>query len=279
MQRKILFSIILTIIVIVAASVAVSALLISEYSGDTNPAIQGIPKAAIIDQLNTDIPNESFHNQTIEYFQASGYEVDVFTTNDITVNFYKNLPKMNYNFIVIRTFGVSEKSNESISLFTGEKYQEDKYVSEQLFGQVKKASPTGELIGSKTTDNSTVWFTLNNTGFLGTPLSLKEYFVITPKFVKDSMIGKFPETVFILAGSSTLENDSMAKSLIDRGATTVIGWDDKVTNSEGDKMILELLEKVLIDNVKVRQAVDMIGDELNSQDRYYNGTLKYYPLN
>ena len=77
----------LIIIVLVAMTVTVSALLTPNNLGDSNPAIQGIPKAAIIDQLNTDIPNESFHNQTIEYFQASGYEVDVFTTGDITVNF------------------------------------------------------------------------------------------------------------------------------------------------------------------------------------------------
>ena len=48
-----------------------------------------IKKAVIIDQLDRDLPNKSFQNQTMEYFTKAGYEVDLYTYDDITIDFYK----------------------------------------------------------------------------------------------------------------------------------------------------------------------------------------------
>jgi len=45
--------------------------------------------------------------------EKAGYQVDVFTTKDITVDFFKNLPQMNYEFVVIRTHGVADFGNEN----------------------------------------------------------------------------------------------------------------------------------------------------------------------
>jgi len=80
--------------------------------------------AAIIDQLHDSIPNESFQQKAQQHLENAGYDVDIYTTQDITVDFYKKLPSMNYKFIYIRThsLGVQELQNSTF-LFTGEKYR------------------------------------------------------------------------------------------------------------------------------------------------------------
>ena len=286
MRKSLKKSISTRLIVIISVIIIGIGALISIFPYNSEVALidnQEIPKAAIIDQLYSDIPNEDFHEKAIEYLEGAGYRVDIFTTNNVTVNLYKNLPEKNYKIVVIRSYGVSEKENDSVSIFTGEKYQEDKYVTEQLFGQLKKGKPLRELVGISAQNNSTVFWSINSSEFFGTAtkngtkLAAHEYFVITPKFVKDSMNGRFQETIFLLAGSYTLENDSMAKSLVDRGASIVLGWDNEITNFDGDKIMLGLLEKILKENVKVKNAIEQIEQEFNSQDRFKNTTLKYYP--
>jgi len=51
-----------------------------------------IKKAVIIDQLYQDFPNESFQQNATKLLTDGGYEVDLFTTADITIDFYKELP-------------------------------------------------------------------------------------------------------------------------------------------------------------------------------------------
>jgi len=66
----------------------------------------GIPRAAIIDQLHNDKPNEEFQNKSIELLSNAGYKVDLYTTDEITIDFYKQLPSMNYEYILIRSHAV-----------------------------------------------------------------------------------------------------------------------------------------------------------------------------
>ncbi len=110
----------------------------------SSPDKQPRQLAAIIDQIHDSIPNKSFQQKALEYLENAGYDVDVYTTEDITVDFYKKLPSMNYKFIYIRTHSLEEvaKSQNSTFLFTGEKYKVNKYIQEQLFNQVG----TGVLI-------------------------------------------------------------------------------------------------------------------------------------
>ena len=94
----------------------------------------GVDKAAIVDQLHKDIPNLQFQNKTQALLEDAGYQVDLFTTEDITVDFYKKLPTMNYKFIVFRTHSIEAGTVEtSASLLTGEVYNIESHVKEQLF--------------------------------------------------------------------------------------------------------------------------------------------------
>jgi len=62
-------------------------------------------RAAIIDQVHNDLPNFKLQADAQRMLEDAGYEVDLYTTDEITVDFYKNLPSMNYHFILIRSHG------------------------------------------------------------------------------------------------------------------------------------------------------------------------------
>jgi len=202
------------------------------------------------------------------YLETAGYEVDIFTTKDITVDFYKKLPQMNYQYIVIRTHGTEDKANNDVVLFTGEKYNEEQYISEQLFGQVKKATPLLEIAYSSSGD-LTDWVIVNDTyKYQKTSISTQEtaeneYFAISPQLVKDSMNGKFDDTTFVLGGCKTMTNPSFAASLINRGASTVVGWDDTVANIDNDRAILLFLKYHLIEQYDMATILDMIYTNVN----------------
>ena len=220
----------------------------------------GPPKAVIIDQLYDDFPNKMFHTKATEYLQKAGYTVDIVTKKDVTVDFYKDLPKMNYKYVVIRTHGA--QNSDDVVLFTGEKYSEEQYIQEQLFGQVKKATPLLERVFPVTVDASSEWIVVNDTfRYLMQPakrvdVAKNEYFAISANLISHGMKGKFDDTVFVLGGCNTLSNPSLAKSLTERGASMVLGWDEEVGSQNNDNAILFFLEKTLIDNIEVDQVLN-----------------------
>ncbi len=101
-----------------------------------------IRKAAIIDQLDRDLPNPHYQNKTMSYFIQAGYDVDLYTTEDITVDFYNELPSMDYEFIVFRTHSLAiYGKNLSEWIFSGEKYSNKVHISETLSGQLSPGVP------------------------------------------------------------------------------------------------------------------------------------------
>jgi len=139
-QKNFFVTVVLIIIAGAAITSIVSIGMLSDNESKTSN-YNGTPKAAILDQLSEDIPNEFFREKASEYLNASGYEVDIFSTKDITVDFFKELPSMNYQFVIIRTHGVLDAIEKTPMLFTGEKYTEEEYITEQLLGHVKKSHP------------------------------------------------------------------------------------------------------------------------------------------
>jgi len=115
-NQKIWKTVFLSILVVVTL-VIISINLELEFIQIENLSYDGIPRAAIIDQLHNDKPNKDYQQNVTEYLQTAGYQVDLYTTNDITVDFYKKLPSMNYKFIVFRTHSLGNGTiEESASL-------------------------------------------------------------------------------------------------------------------------------------------------------------------
>jgi len=273
MKEKIPKSKILALASIVAVTFVVSMLLIQ--NGDAEiVAYDGPPKAAIIDQLYDEMPNEYFQREATNYLEAAGYEVDIFTTKDVTLGLYKTLPEKNYKIVVVRTHGVTDSENGKSLLFLGERYSEDKYITEQLLGNVEKATPFLELAFAQN-DESSEWVIVNDTyRYMKTPAKVTatnsgEYFVIGPKFVNDVMSGEFSDTVFLLGGCKTLFNSSMAESLIERGASSVLGWDETVGNRDNDAILLYVLEKLLVDNVEPKEIPEMVSEKITFEKMPY----------
>ncbi|MGH7884074.1 MAG: hypothetical protein ACRENO_00105 [Thermodesulfobacteriota bacterium] len=220
------------------------------------------PLAAVIDQLNETIPNQDFNEKAQQYLELAGYQVDFYTTKDITIDFYKNLPSMDYKYILIRTHSLEEpKYDNATFLFTGEKYDVNKYFLEQISGQLGKGAPIyGEQreIIEKSNEN----------------LEDRMYFLVGTKFVDELMVGKFSDSVILIGGCESLRNRDLAKSLILRGASDVIGWDRTVGASENDKILLEFLERTLVDKKKIDDVVIQLNDEF-SQDLMFSSKLRH----
>jgi len=276
------------IIVLVAAVVAFSLITTTAMQENFHQNASysyGIPRAAIIDQLYDDIPNEQFQTKATEYLETAGYEVDLFTTKELTVDFYKKLPSMNYELIVFRTHAIGNDGpdytqKEPVSLFTGEKYRDDKYIQEQLLGQIGKGAPYMSSIMEVSADLSE----LNNSNNTRVEIDVtpssnivddsNPYFLVGSKYVDEVMEGRFPNSVLVLGGCSTLSNPSLAKSLINRGASSVIGWDNLVGSVTNDVTILAFLENYLINDMEIEDAVESIMK--NNDKTKYGTTLSYY---
>jgi len=229
------------------------------FTSTSSPDKQPRQLAAIIDQLHDSIPNKSFQQKALEYLENAGYDVDVYTTEDITVDFYKKLPSMNYKFIYIRTHSLGvEKLQNSTFLFTGEKYDIDKHGLEQLFGHVRKGIPIiDDELPSEMIKNATM-------------LSDLSYFTIGSKFVNELMVGKFPQTVIIIGGCQSTRNYDLAYSLLSRGASKVVGWDSTITSLENDRVMLALLEEILIDKTGFYDAIPSVMQEFGSDLQFFS---------
>lgn len=247
-----------------------------------NYSYNGVPRAAILDQLYSDIPNEEFQKKAIKYLQEAGYEVELFTTEQLTVDFYKKLPKMNYEFIVVRSHAIGSDGpnyfeKEPVSIFTGEKYADDKYIQEQLFGQLGKGAPYMSSQVEASVDLSGLSETTPVEVSLGLRLldTTNPYFLVGSKYVDDLMEGSFPNSVIVLGGCSTLSNPSLAKSLVNRGASSVVGWDRLIGSTKNDQVVLAFLESVLVNDMQVDDAVQFVNNKFNL-DSESNPTFAYY---
>jgi len=229
----------------------------------TSPQKQPRQSAAIIDQIHDSIPNEFFQQKAQQYLEKAGYDVDIYTTEDITVDFYKKLPSMNYKFIYIRThsLGVIELEGSTF-LFTGEKFDINEHILEQLTEQVRVGIPIYDPI--------LLAEMIKNDPFI----SDKMYFTIGSKLVDELMIGEFPQTVIVIGGCESVRNLDLATSLIHRGASSVIGWDRTINALENDKAILLLFEEILINKIGMYDAISSVMQEFGS-DLEYSSKLNH----
>ena len=275
-----------TKVVVIASAVSIAAFvsfLLIQTDINAENKEYGVPKAAVIDQLQIDIPNEYFDKKATEFLKTAGYKVDLYTTENVTIDFYRKLPSMNYKFIVVRSHALAKETDDkSVMLFSGERYTTDKYIQEQLFGQITRGTPLLEEEFLARLGN----FTHFEAGDSGTLLNItmpakrierahNEFFLITPKLVNELMVGKFPRSVVVLGGCSTLSNPSMAESMIGRGASSIIGWNDFVGSADNDRIILNVLEEILINKMEPKAAVNLVMNNYHHNPKY-PGILEYY---
>ncbi|MEM3731348.1 MAG: hypothetical protein QW667_03410 [Candidatus Bathyarchaeia archaeon] len=213
------------------------------------------PKVAIVDHLSISQPNPNF-SQTIQtIISATGLPVDYYPGEEVTVDFYRNLPMHNYKIIIFRVHSTGECTVEGIPpyvvFFTSEEYSNIKHVQEQL-------------------DMRLVYVNFPENMPPG-------YFGITPLFIKNSINGRFNDTIIIAMGCDSLKYTTMAEAFIEKGAKVYIGWNGPVMASHTDKAITLLLQKLIVEKQTISGAVESTMEEVGP-DPVNESILTFYPM-
>ena len=259
-------SIILRFVVPAVFVAAAVALLVTFWTGREAEAPE--LRAAIVDQLGLNEPNPEFVQTATSVLEQAGYTVDYYPPEQVTVDFYRQLPKQNYLLIIFRVH-IARFDEQSLTmedpvrrqaildafasgafLFTSEQYDKTKYPEDReklrLF-QVRNLSGSGDT----------------------------RYFGITPRFIQ-SMAGSFDKTVIVLMGCDGLLFDGTAQAFVDKGAGAVVGWNSLVSAPHTDKATQTLLQKLISERLSLGEAVKRTMSEVGSEPGY-NNTLKVYP--
>lgn len=202
-------------------------------------------KAAIVDHLSLTMPNQTFVETATNILKQAGFTVDYYKGEEVTVEFYRNLPTHGYSLIILRVHSTP------LSLFTSEPYNKNKYVWEQLTDQLTRAK----------------YFQEDEDAFFG----------ITAQFVRSSMKGRFNNSTIIMMGCLGLTFSDTAEAFIGRGAKTYVSWNNFVLASHTDLATTRLLQHLITEQQTVKQAVDDTMIEVGP-DPIYNSQLLYYPL-
>jgi hypothetical protein len=209
--------------------------------------------AAIVDQLSLTQPNPAFVETATELLEQAGYTVDYYPGEQVTVDFYRDLPTRGYGLFILRNHSslvsVGVRLIDSIGLYTSEPYSESKHRDEQMASRLLVA-----------------WY------HEGGP----EYFAIAPLFVRSSMRGNFNDATVILMGCDGLGSDMLAEAFVARGARAFVSWSGLVSGPHTDAATERLLQHLLIDGLALQEAVTQTMAEVGP-DPEYDSVLRLYP--
>jgi hypothetical protein len=254
-RRKLIY------VILIIASVFTCFFVLNSFSRSP----EGFPyKAAIIDHLSLrpETTNQTFVQATTTILETAGFTVKYYEAEKVTVDFYRGLPSLGYGLIVLRVHSAANRSisepetetNKIVVLFTSEPYSKTKYISEQNTEQLAQV------------------------GFYPYHEGDPTYFGIAPKFVRNSMKGKFQNTIIIMMGCDGMGDPEMemAKAFIDKGAKVYIGWDKSVETAHTDIATTYLLQCLVAKNQTIKYAVNETNSEVKP-DPTYGSVLDYYP--
>jgi len=248
--------ILLVSVVLLSVSLAAGLLLSGLVTGDSS----GPKTAVIVDQLRLTFPNPAFAETATDMLEEAGYAVDYYSGEAVTVDLYRDLPKHDYELIILRVHSgivrqVDPRSEERtvmeyVGLFTGEPYSDATYGGREGAGR----------IGLAVARDYQGW----------------QYFGVTPYFIEFTMEGRFDKATIILMGCDGLRSDRTAESFVERGAETFVSWDGKVSASHTDAATERLLQHLLTDELTIQEAVTETMAEVGP-DPSYGSALLVYP--
>lgn len=243
------------IVTFFAAIILVSGFLIFSYLNPLSNQTIGPThlKAAIVDHLSLTVPNQTFIQSTTSILEAANYTVEYYRGEEVTVNFYKNLPTHGYDIIILRVHSALQSYEEvsPVLLFTSEPYSKFDYLLQPPGVEVVAYSP--EEVEK---------------GIL--------YYGIKPSFVQNTMNGMFNNSTIIMMGCDGLRYQTMAEAFIQKGAKVYIGWSRGVLASHTDSATTNLLEHLITEKRTTQRAVTETMNEVGP-DPKDNSILLYYP--
>ncbi len=195
--------------------------------------------AALVDELSATVPDLRFLENVNDTLARTGYHLHYYGPSAVTVGFFRILPSIGYDLVIIRAH-----SGDG-TIYTSEPYSKSSYVYEQLTDQIVPAQ-----------------------------LDRAVYFAITEKFVESSMHGKFNNALIVTMGCSGLASTGMAQAFLERGAKSYVGWDRAVSPRQTDTEI-DLLVRSLAQGVTVKEAVGLAQARF-AGDSSFQSRLAYY---
>jgi len=221
------------------------------------------PDVAIVDHLSffPEQRNPTFVDTCKTILEEEGLTWAYHKGEEVTVNFYRNLPSWGTRIIILRVHSAIMRTETGIisilGLFTSERYSDEaakKYREDVLDDRLVKA-----------------FFTEG----------AEEYFGIVPKFVEESMKGEFKNTVIVMMGCEGLGYEEltytdMAEAFIKKGAKVYISWDGSISLDHTDQATVQLLQSLILRKRTIDGAVTETM-EIVGKDPTYNSTLRYYP--
>jgi len=210
-------------------------------------------RAVIVDQLSSMQENETFITNVTKELEDYGFEVDLYQGDEITVDFYRQLPTHGYELIIFRAHSGLLAEDEEIKvrtvLFTNEVYRWFRHYEEQMDDRLVMAS-VGE----------------------GHPM----VFGIPPKFITESMNAKFDDTVVIMMGCSGLFLEDLAEAFVAKDASIYIAWNGTVELYYVDEATPYLMRQLCSGNLTIKEVLDITMDVIGPDPEHGAG-LKYYP--
>jgi hypothetical protein len=209
-------------------------------------------RAAIVDHLSLHQPNPNFNQTASAILEEAGFTVDYYPGEEVTVNFFRDLPKHDYGLLILRVHsGIGVVETDWVCLFTSEPYTRTKYVDEQLAGRIMAAC-------------------------FQNPPEPPYFFGINPDFIRLSTKGNFQNTIVIMMGCDGLRYPTLAEAFIKKGAKAYISWDKAVSASHTDEATIHLLRQLVIEKQTIEKAVSETNKEIGP-DPLDKSILKYYP--
>ena len=258
-------------IIAVAAALAV-ALVFGRLPTSDSSRQSGPPTAAIIDQASLTQPNPALAESASRILERAGYTVDYYPGEQVTVDFYRDLPTLGYDLLIIRTHSgiyLDGIPRDDAFLFTSEPYSETEHVDDQRARRLIKASYYTEglsvsLEATPTPERPSL-----------TSFDPPYYFGIPVEFIRESMHGDFDGATVIVMGCNGLTSDGLAKALVERGAGEVMSWDGLVSARHTDAATERLLSLLLDAGLSVEDAVAQTMEALGP-DPDYGSVLRSY---
>ena len=239
------------IAVLVVASSVASLCYAYRYSiwYPTSPTRSRPLTVALLDEVSAYIPDPAFTDQVMATLSSAGYKVDFYPPSSITIQLLENLPSMGYGIVIFRNHSTGF-GQDSISIVTSETYSPDKYVFEQLTGQVADVN-------------------------LG--IASKDFFAITPLFVREAMNGFFPGSIVLMMGCTGLANSEMAQAFVSRGAQVYVSW-DKVVQAYRTDTATSIFWQWMTGGHSLKDSTAAATRQA-APDPIYQSQLLFYPAN
>jgi hypothetical protein len=168
--------------------------------------------------------------------------VDYYSDEQVTVDFYRNLPTHDYSLILLRVH-----STVGPAFFTSEPYSSS-YFNLKLFSLITAVSY-----------------------YRGGPI----YFAISPSFVTSYMGRSFNGSIIIAMGCYGMESNDMAEAFVEEGAKAYVGWSGSVSASHTDSSTISLLKHFLMGNRTLAEAVDQTMQDVGADPVHKSVLLSF----